>query len=134
MTRGILLLAAIGLTTACGGSVPAVPPGVPVSYGEHLEDLVLARCLGCHTANDPKAGLVLERDVGYRALVDGVSTQVPSMRLVTPGDPDRSYLWKKVDHDVEVGKGMPRTIVGAKRLRPAELELYRRWIQDGAIQ
>jgi hypothetical protein len=27
---------------------------------------------------------------------------------------------------------MPRTLLGAKRLPPAELERFRRWIEDGA--
>ena len=58
--------------------------------------------------------------------------QVPSMALVAPGNPDESYLWLKLQHTATEGKGMPRTLTGVKILRQAELDLYRRWIADGA--
>ncbi len=34
--------------------------------------------------------------------------------------------------ETEIGKGMPRTMFGAKRLPEKELNLFRRWIEDGA--
>jgi len=117
---------------ACGTPVPDVPAGEQVSYERHLEPLVIAHCLGCHEAEDPKAKLVLEKGKGYTQLVDRHSIQVPSMRLVEPGDLERSYLWLKLQHTAPEGKGMPRTPTGVKKLRAAELELYRRWIEDGA--
>ena len=48
-----------------------------------------------------------------------------------PTDPEASYLWRKVDHTAPVGKGMPRTLFGAKRLPEREVELFRRWIETG---
>ena len=112
--------------------VPEVPVGVPVSYAAHLEPLVIARCLSCHTREEPEADLVLEMGVGYGQMVGRPSTQVPEVMIVAGGDPDASYLWRKLIHEVEIGRGMPRTIVGAIELPDAELELYRRWIEDGA--
>lgn len=117
---------------ACGTPVPDVPPGESVSYESHLEPLVVAHCLGCHEAEDPKAKLVLEEGTGYTQLVGRQSIQVPDMAIVAPGDPEASYLWLKLQHRASEGKGMPRTPTGVKKLRPAELELYRRWIEDGA--
>lgn len=119
-------------TTACGISVPEVPAGRPVSYAAHLEPLVTARCLGCHEAEAPEADLVLEPGRGYDALVGPLSVQQPSMALVAPGNPEASYLWLKLQHRAPHGKGMPRTLTGAKMLRSDELELYRRWIEGGA--
>ena len=117
---------------ACGNPIPEVPEDETVSFGRHLEPLVIAHCLGCHTAEEPKAKLVLEQGEGYANLVERQSIQVPEMALVAPGDPDASYLWLKLHHVTETGKGMPRTPTGAKKLRQAELDLYRRWIEDGA--
>lgn len=117
---------------ACGTPVPDVPAGETVSYERHLEPLVLAHCLGCHEADDPKAKLVLEEGQGYAQLVGRRSVQVPSMVLVEPGDSEASYLWLKLEHRAAEGKGMPRTPTGVKKLREAELELYRRWIEEGA--
>jgi len=117
---------------ACGTPVPDVPAGETVSYERHLEPLVLAHCLGCHEADDPQAKLVLEEGQGYAQLVGRRSVQVQSMVLVEPGDSEASYLWLKLEHRAAEGKGMPRTPTGVKKLREAELELYRRWIEEGA--
>ena len=120
------------LLAGCGTPVPDVPAGEQVSYERHLEPLVVAHCLGCHEAEEPKAKLVLEQGTGYGQLVSRQSIQVPAMALVAPGDVDASYLWLKLQHTAPEGKGMPRPPTGVKRLRDAELELYRRWIEDGA--
>jgi len=130
--RGLLLIVAAVSLFGCGATVPEVPEGASVSYSAHLEPLVIAHCLGCHDSEEPKAKLVLGPGEGYGQLVGRRSVQVPNMALVEPGDPDASYLWLKLQHRAPEGKGMPRTLTGTKKLRPAELELYRRWIKDGA--
>jgi hypothetical protein len=130
--RGLLLVVAAVSLFGCGAKVPNVPEGVPVSYSAHLEPLVIAHCLGCHESEEPKAKLVLGPGEGYGQLVGRRSVQMPKMALVEPGDPDASYLWLKLQHRAPEGRGMPRTLTGTKKLRPAELELYRRWIEDGA--
>jgi hypothetical protein len=130
----LLILAVAASALACNRvELPEVPAGVPVSYAAHLEPLVTARCLGCHTREEPEAQLVFETGSGYEAMVGRASTQVPDQMLVVPGDPDASYLWLKLTGDAEIGKGMPRTVIGSIRLSDAELELYRRWIADGAL-
>ena len=121
------------LLAACGTQVPEVPNEEPVTYSDHLEPLVIAHCLSCHESEDAKAKLVLDPGVGYARLVGPRSIQDPDMALVEPGDPERSYLWLKLQHATEEGKGMPRTLSGSKKLRPAELDLYRRWIEGGAL-
>ena len=131
MRRFLFIIAAV-VFAGCGAEVPDVPEGDPVSYSSHLEPLVTAHCLGCHDSEDPKARLVLGPGEGYGQLVGRRSVQVPEMVLVEPGDPDASYLWLKLQHRAPEGKGMPRTLTGIKKLRSAELELYRRWIEDGA--
>jgi hypothetical protein len=130
----VALVVIAGLVTACTGvEVPVVPEGVPVTYAEHLEPLVIARCLSCHTTEEPEAQLVLEPGIGYGEMVGRASIQVPELPIVAPGDPEGSYLWRKLNHDVEIGRGMPRTVVGSIRLPDEEIELYRRWIEDGAL-
>jgi hypothetical protein len=118
--------------SGCGTPVPEVADGQPVSYAAHLEPLVVAHCLGCHESEEAKAKLVLDPGMGYERLVGPRSGQDPEMALVEPGDPERSYLWLKLQHVTEKGKGMPRTLTGSKKLRESELELYRRWIEGGA--
>lgn len=120
------------LAIACGSQVPEVPSEEPVSYSVHLEPLVMAHCLSCHESEEAKAKLVLDSGLGYERLVGPRSIQEPEMALVEPGDPERSYLWLKLQHVTEEGKGMPRTVTGSKKLRESELELYKRWIEGGA--
>lgn len=126
----MLLLAAT--LPGCAPSLPAVPQGERVSYSRDVEPLVVGRCIGCHSSSEPRAELVLESGEGYRDLVGQRSVQAPGMELVAPGDPESSYLWRKLEGRTEVGKGMPRGMLGYRRLPEAELERIRRWIEDGA--
>lgn len=130
--KRLITVLGVVLAVGCGTPVPTVPGNEPVSYSAHLEPLVIAHCLACHESEEPKAKLVLEEGTGYGQLVGRRSVQQPAMALVEPGDPDRSYLWLKLQHTATDGKGMPRTLTGSKMLRPAELEIYRRWITEGA--
>jgi hypothetical protein len=86
---------------------------------------------GAVAANDAKA---------IRAsLVGQASTEVPSMPYVTPSDPSRSFLFRKLEGDMcglaecsgssACGLPMPR---GGDKLDPASLEIVRSWIAQGA--
>jgi len=123
----------LAFATGCGTQVPEVPNEEAVSYSLHLETLVTARCLSCHDSEEAKGKLVLDPGVGYERLVGPRSIQDPEMALVEPGEPEKSYLWLKLQHVSENGKGMPRTLTGSKKLRESELDLYRRWIEGGAL-
>jgi hypothetical protein len=117
----------------CGTDIAKVPDEEPVYYSVHLEPLVIAHCLSCHETEEAKAKLVLDPGIGYERLVGPRSIQIPELALVEPGDPERSYLWLKLQHVATEGKGMPRTLTGSKKLRSTELDLYRRWIEGGAL-
>ena len=130
--RAGAVVCAVIIAGGCGTPVPEVPAGEPVSYAKHIEPLVIARCIGCHSADEPKARLVLEKGTGYGRLVGRRSVQVPTLMLVEPGDLEGSYLWLKLQHRAPEGKGMPRTATGVKKLSRSELDLYRRWIEGGA--
>ncbi len=133
MRKSFTIVGAVAVLVAgCGTRVPEVPSGESVSYSVHLEPLVIAHCLSCHESKEAKAKLVLDPGLGYERLVGPRSIQDPEMALVEPGDPESSYLWLKLQHVTAEGKGMPRTVAGSKMLRESELELYRRWIEDGA--
>jgi hypothetical protein len=120
---GVLVVAA-ALPIAMGDSGP--------SYAADIEPVFVKRCGKCHGADESKADLVLDPGRGFAMLVGRASTQVPEKLLVEPGSTEGSYLWSKLTHTSEVGKGMPRTLFGAKRIPQAELELVRSWIEAGA--
>lgn len=86
---------------------------------------------GCHSASSARAGLVLENAQAYANLVRTSSSQRPELNRVTPGDPDNSYLVKKLRGDGDiVGQRMP---FGGPFLTDAEINRVVRWIQDGAL-
>lgn len=129
--RRLVIAAVVLLPFALGIAVTATSQGGP-SYAADVEPLFAKRCGDCHSVGEAKENLVLDRGRGYAQMVRRPSVQDPRMQLVTPGDPDRSYLWLKLDHTATEGKGMPRTMFGAKKLPDGELELVRRWIATGA--
>lgn len=122
---------AVAAVFAVACAPPLEVPAEP-GYAADVEPVVLERCESCHRTGDVRGELLLERGLGYDQLVGRRSVQVPSLPLVVPGDPDASYLWHKLRHTAVVGDGMPRGVLGSRRLPAAELELVRRWIETGA--
>ena len=122
----VLVVVAVlaGLPVAVGDSGP--------SYAADIEPVFAKRCGKCHAVGEAKADLVLDPGRGFAMLVGRASTQVPEKLLVEPGSPEGSYLWSKLIHESEVGKGMPKTLLGAKRIPQEELDLIRAWIETGA--
>lgn len=84
----------------------------------------------CHEATSAAADLRLNRGKSYAALVNAASQQIASQVRVVPGDPDRSYLVKKLEGGPGiVGDQMPRL---APPLDQSTIDLVRDWIKRGA--
>ncbi len=132
MHRVLAFLLVLGpALLACGVRAADTKSSAP-SYAADIEPIFAKRCGDCHSAKEAKAHLILDPGRGYEDLVGKAAFQVPGMELVKPGDPENSYLWKKLDHSAREGKGMPRTLFGSKKLPDNELELVRTWIKAGA--
>jgi len=89
-------------------------------------------CISCHTANGrtPSGGLNLDVADPHAALVNVPSKEIPGQRLVVPGDPDASYLVKKLEGTPGiVGVRMP---FGGPYLSAGQIRIVRRWIELGA--
>jgi len=128
---------------------PLATPGDAVSFASDVLPVFERTCTfsACHgSAQGSNNGVFLGTrgggsDTGkvHAALVGGTSSQLLSMRLVTPGDPDRSFLLRKLDGDTcaldaecvggSCGQRMPR---GSDALDGTEREIIRRWIANGA--
>ena len=104
-----------------GGAVLVAAQATGPSYAADIAPMFERHCINCHNADDAKGDLDLSGGKGYRALVGPRSSQETSQRLVVPGDPSSSYLWAKLEHTTKEGKGMPRTLFGAKKLDAGEL-------------
>ena len=83
---------------------------------------------GCH-AGSGQAGLVLEAGVSFDNLVNVPSTQAPNLDRVEPGDPDNSYLIRKLEGTASTGARMP---FGGAPLDQSVIDDIRQWISSGA--
>jgi hypothetical protein len=93
------------------------------------------RCAGCHsgpTSNNLPSGMNLSgAAASHAALVDVASLQAnPALDRVEPGDPDNSYLIRKLEGGPNIGGArMPQ---GGPFLDQATVDMIRQWISDGA--
>lgn len=112
----------------------------PVALGPTLDQIQAAiftpdcATSGCHNATTMAAGLSLANaDSSFAELVDEFSNQVgqQNVKLVEPGDPDASYLIRKMENTAGItGDVMPP----AQALPQAEIDVVRQWITDGAAR
>lgn len=104
----------------------------PVSFEADIQPIWNNYCVFCHMTGAEGAGLNLEPGLAYADLV-GVPSVQSSLKRVEPGDPARSYLVHKLEgtHLEVGGQGAPMPLRAA-RLGDEELQLIRRWIEEGA--
>jgi hypothetical protein len=92
------------------------------------------RCSGCHTgvgATLPGVLNLTNAAASRAALVGVASIQVPALQRVTAGNPNDSYLIRKLEGGPNiVGQQMPRG--GTPFLDAATIGSIRTWITNGA--
>jgi hypothetical protein len=137
---GLLLVAACG-ASACdeklkdvAGPSPNLEPTFTSIRTEILESTDLAgrtSCVTCHTnqGRTPAANLNMRTDP-YAAFVNQPSRLRPGATLVIPGDPESSYLVRKLEGRDINGVRMPQN--GPPYLTSGQILIIRRWIELGA--
>ena len=102
-----------------------------------IHPLLLFRC-SCHRTNEGGDGGLTgmeDPDSAYANLVDQASEDVPSMDLIEPGDPERSYaLFKILNLQASVGGRGRRMPLTGTALREDQVDVLRAWILAGAQQ
>lgn len=142
-----LLLGALGMAGCYDGqdqegqqAETAQPPvqstaALAVSFVVDIQPILTQNCatVGCHNATTQASGLNLEVGVALANTVNVPSRQVPAQRRIVPGDPDNSYLFRKIIGAAGItGTRMPRNNPTYFDQNPALLAMVRKWIQDGA--
>lgn len=120
----VLLLAGCGSVKS--PTEPAEEPGGGAAppFSRIQAEILTPNCAkaGCHAAASGEGGLVLEAGRSHGEIVGRPSTQRPSLARIEPGDPERSYLIKKLrgDPDITGGRmpldrpgGLPQEQTGA---------------------
>jgi hypothetical protein len=89
-------------------------------------------CVQCHTdqGRTPAGGLVLLEGRSFQQLVGRASVGKPGATLVIPGDPDNSWIVKKLEGTADVGQRMPRG--NGPFLTEGQMLVIRHWIREGA--
>lgn len=126
------VLALVVLVVGCSdrGTEPAGKgpgDGGTVSFAGDLQPIFDADCVGCHGA-DGNGDLDLRPGLAWENLVGAASSGYSQTRVV-PGKPEESLLYLKLSGSAGVGARMP----AGGALDSAEIESFRVWISDGAL-
>lgn len=107
---------------------PGVDAGPPVACGETGQAILYFEraCATCHQGSRFPD---LRRDALPR-LLELESRRVPGERLLVPGDPEASFLYRKMAHTQGEGGGAGMPLGRATPV--PELALVERWIREGA--
>ena len=136
--RGLGPAVAISLCLGACGTVksPTEPPpdaGGPVfTFSQIQAQIFTPNCVkaDCHDAATAQNGLILEAGQSYALLVNHPSLG-SALPRVTPGDPERSYLIKKLRGDPDITDDrMP--LDGPPFLTPEQIAGIAGWIREGA--
>lgn len=113
-----------------GGGEP--PPDATATFVRVQQEILTPGCAlsACHDPFFPQEALILSNGRSYALLVNVPSRQVPSLDRVEPGDPDGSYLFRKVTGGPGItGERMPQS---RPALTAVQIQLLRDWIRRGA--
>ncbi|HEX2736053.1 MAG TPA: hypothetical protein VHM70_30845 [Polyangiaceae bacterium] len=113
-----------------------------------VQEFVFAGCGGghggipgplasCHSGENAADGLDLLGPDAFDLLVNGQSMLYPDQTLVIPGDPDHSFLMRKLlndlPEDMSLGDPMPKgEAIRWQQLPDDQINLVRDWIAGGA--
>ena len=107
------------------------PPDPNATFTRVQNQVLTANCViaGCHAALGAQQGMNLSPGAAYINIVRVPSAERPDLHRIEPGDPDRSYLVKKLRGDPDItGLRMPN----GGTLTPAEIQLVIDWVRRGA--
>jgi len=121
-------LAAATVATAEDAKLPPASDKTNITYATDIKPIFDAACVKCHSGDRAKARLRMDT-------LEGVLKGTKQGKIVTPGDPEKSWLVKSVAHltkDPEGWMPPPNNKAGIKPLTPAEISLILGWIKQGA--
>jgi hypothetical protein len=134
--RAHSLLAAL-LLAACGDvkspTEPLAPEGQAFTFARIQAQIFTPNCVkaGCHDAATASNGLVLEAGQAYGHIVNRPAVGNSSLDRIEPGDPERSYLIKKLRGDPDItGARMPLDNPGS--LTREQMDGIVGWVLAGA--
>lgn len=122
------LCRAVGLIVGLLGfhrdAASAEPLETTIKFNRDIRPILSAKCFPCHgpDAATRKADLRLDDEASVKSDRDGY-------RIVVPGKPDDSELVRRIVSRDDTERMPPPN--ADRQLTPAEIELLRRWVQQG---
>jgi len=113
------LIIGIGAMVAASAAAAA---DAPLNFADHVLPVFREKCCSCHNPDKQKGGLDL---TSFGQTMAGGS----SGEVISPGDPDGSYLMMLVTHESE-----PTMPPESDKLPDASLAVLRNWIAGGALE
>jgi hypothetical protein len=115
----------IGAGASSGGPLTA-------DFKSIQENVFTPICTKCHIGASAPEGLQLDSAHSYALLVGVASAEQPSVKRVEAGDPDSSYIIRKLQGSPGIsGERMP---FGGPYLPQSTIDVIRQWITNGAQQ
>lgn len=118
-------LAAGGLTVCVGLAAAATPPEA-IDFNRDIRPILADACFHCHGPADDTREADLRIDLRESAVADRGGYQV-----IVEGSPDESALIERITAD-DPDYMMPPADSGHPPLKQEQIELIRRWIEQGA--
>ena len=134
---GWVMASTTALALACGDVKPLATgpdgdvPDPTATFTRVQGEVFTVSCAvsGCHTGTAPASNLDLSATAAYASVVGVAAVQRAGLNRVEPGDPERSYLVKKMRGDADIsGSRMPP---GGPYLE-AQVRLVSDWVRRGA--
>jgi hypothetical protein len=131
------LIALLLLACSCGklketptSPGDGIPPDPRATFTRVQNEVFTPSCgiAGCHDPDIQQAGMILTTGRAYAQIVGQPSTESPSLKRIEPGNPDASYLYRKITGGAITGEKMP--LVGS--IDESKIVLIRDWIRRGA--
>lgn len=128
-----LLLAACGSVKSPTEPSSEPPTGPAFTFSQVQGRIFTPICAkdGCHAASAASGGMVLEEGRAYAEIVNHPAAGNSSFDRIEPGDPERSYMIKKLRGDPDItGSQMPLDAPGS--LTQEQMDGLVGWILAGA--
>ena len=120
--------AAATVATAADAKLPPASDKAGITYATDIKPIFDASCVKCHSGDKAKARLHMDT-------LEGVLKGTKQGKIVTAGDPEKSWLVKSVGHltkDPEGWMPPPNNKAGIKPLTAEQVGLIIGWIKQGA--
>lgn len=134
----LLPLSASASVDCIEDDLSATPILMNIDFETDIQPILSVACANCHTNGGTSGGLSMEAGAAYGNLVNVAANNANAqMNRVTPGDPQASFMFKKLNctdlNDMAgtpYGRRMPRS--GPPYLSAADQARILDWIREGA--